>query len=172
MEKTTRDRLIDASLDLLARQGSGAVTARAVEAAAGATHGTVRHHFGDLAGLRTALVAALVDAEAAPAADAARRDPSPMIEGLVTHWTGQGAPIAVARYEVLLEATRDPAVRDAVVAARDRLVDQLAGLGVDRGQAATLVAMLDGIVLDALVRGTPADLTAWHQALLHARGRS
>lgn len=73
--------------------------------------------------------------------------------------------MAVARYEVLLDATRDPAVREAVTAARDRFVDRIAALGVEPGEAATLVAMLDGTILDALVRGTPADLTLWQQAL-------
>ncbi len=165
MEKSTRDRLIGAALELLAGQGSGAVTVRAVEVAAGAAHGSVRHHFGDLAGLRTAIVAALVDAELAPASGPIASDDPHLIDTLVRYWTGEGAPVTVARYEVLLDATRDPAVREAVTAARDRLVDRIAALGVEPGEAATLLAMLDGIVLDALVRGTPADLTLWHQGL-------
>lgn len=166
MEKPGRGRLITAALRLLAAQGSGAVTVRAVEQEAGMPHGSVRHHFGGLSDLRSALVRALLEAEAIPDPPEPHGAPSPAsLTALVDYWTGDGAPIAVARYEVMLMAIRDPAVRDAFVPARETFVDRVAALGVERSTARTLMAMLDGIVLDALVRGRPADLEPWLAAL-------
>lgn len=158
MEKRVPERLVDAAIGLLGSDGAGAVTVRAVEAAAGVPHGSVRHHFGSLAGLRLALVRGLLLAERADQPDAS-------LPGLVAWWTGAGAPIARARYEIMLMAMRDPALREVFVAARDDLVARLAATGVPATDAAALVAMLDGLVLDALLRGTTPDLAPWQRAV-------
>jgi predicted regulator of Ras-like GTPase activity (Roadblock/LC7/MglB family) len=50
-------------------------------------------------------------------------------------------------------AARDPTLRPALVRARERFVAQAAERVGDRA-AATVVAALDGLVLDALVRGS------------------
>lgn len=158
VEKTVPERLVEAAIGLLGSDGAGAVTVRAVEAAARTPHGSVRHHFGSLAGLRQALVRGLLLAERADSQDAS-------IPDLVAHWTGEGSPIAKARYEVMLMAMRDPALREVFVTARDDLVARLASTGVPPSEAPALVAMLDGIVLDALLRGTRPNLAPWQRAL-------
>lgn len=43
---SSKDRLLDAAIQIAGRKGLSAVTYRAVAARAGVTHGLVRHHFG------------------------------------------------------------------------------------------------------------------------------
>ncbi|CNG63884.1 Putative transcriptional regulator%2C TetR family [Mycobacterium tuberculosis] len=162
MEKTARDRLVTAALALLGREGAGAVTVRAVENQADLPHGSVRHHFGGLNGMRQALVRGLLKAEQAEASGRSVTD-------LVHHWTGEGSHTATARYEVMLMATRDPALRKIFLAARDRLAQRLTSEGIPEREAATLLAMLDGIVLDAILRRREPDLCLWQDALARAR---
>ena len=94
MEKTVPERLVEVAIGLLGTGGAGAVTVRAVEAAAGVPHGSVRHHFGSLAGLRLALVRGLLLAERADRDDTSLPD-------LVAFWTGEGAPITRLPWRVV-----------------------------------------------------------------------
>lgn len=136
---------MDAALRLLGESGSAGLTLRAVEAAAGVPHGSVRHHFGDRAGMVAALFDHLADREreaVAGLSDAAALE----------QWLGPGRILTLARYELFLMAARDPSLRPPLVGARDRFVAEAA----ERFQtpaAAALVAALDGLILDALVRG-------------------
>jgi AcrR family transcriptional regulator len=161
MEKPARDRLVAAALALLGGAGAGAVTVRAVESQAGLPHGSVRHHFGGLDGMHQALVRGLLEADQAEASGRS-------VTELVHRWTGEGSHTAIARYEVMLMATRDPALREIFLAARGGLVQRLTTQGVPEGEAATLLAMLDGIVLDAILRRREPDLRPWQDALARA----
>lgn len=165
MEKSAQEKLVTAALVLLGHEGAGAVTVRAVENQAGLPHGSVRHHFGGLNGMRQALVRGLLEAEQAEASGRSVTD-------LVHHWTGEGSHTATARYEMMLMATRDPALRKTFLAARDRLSQRLTTEGIPEREAATLLAMLDGIVLDAILRRREPDLRLWQDALARAGRRS
>jgi AcrR family transcriptional regulator len=157
MEKPAPERLIDAGLALLADDGAAGVTVRSVEGRAGVPHGSVRHHFGGLDGLRHALVDGLL------AREVSGDEP---VEVVLRRWLGPDAPIVRARYELMLMASRDEALRAKLLQGRQVFVDQLEAVGVAIADARTLVAMLDGLVLDALLRGSrEADLTLWRQAL-------
>ncbi len=84
-------------------------------------------------------------------------------------WLGPDAPIARARYELMLMASRDEELRTKVLQGRQVFVDQLEVIGITPTRAQSLVAMLDGLVLDALLRGAgEADLTLWQQVLAAA----
>ena len=145
MEKSSRTRLLDAALDLLGESGAAALTVRATESAAGLPHGSVRHHFGDRGGMVAALFEHLADREGAA-----------VVEGgtlaALEHWLGPGR-LTLARYELFLIAARDPSLRAPLVQARERFV-AVAAEQVGAEAAATIVAAIDGLVLDALVRGT------------------
>ncbi|HEY3408756.1 MAG TPA: hypothetical protein VGK53_11355 [Propionicimonas sp.] len=160
MEKPVPGRLIDAGLALLADEGAAGVTVRSVEGRAGVPHGSVRHHLGGLDGLRHALVDGLL----------AREVPGDEpVEEVLRRWLGPDAAIVRARYELMLMASRDERLRAKVLQGRQVFVDQLAVIGVASTQARSLVAMLDGLVLDALLRNAgEADLTLWQQALASA----
>lgn len=158
MEKSTKDRLLDAALEILGREGAKAMTVRAVEEASGVPHGSVRHHFGGQRGLLRALF------------DHLERVETPAEGGLpeaIARWLGPGRTVALARYELFLLAARDEELREPLVAARERFVAQAAAVvGVERARA--VVAAVDGIVLDALVRGErdPARVQAAIAALM------
>jgi AcrR family transcriptional regulator len=144
--ETARSRLLDAALEVLGQDGGGALTVRAVQDRAGLTHGSVRHHFKDRAGLLRGLFDHLATRESAAAVPGA--DPA----ATLAHWLGPGRTLTLARYELFLMAARDPALRAPLVAARERFVAHLSE-GRGREEATMLVAALDGLLLDALVRG-------------------
>ena len=90
---TSADRMLDATLDLLAEGGLGAVTVAAVARAARTSNGSLYHRFGDRAGLllaaqdralgaiETQTLAAFARADAEPATDAGD-------EAAVANWNG------------------------------------------------------------------------------------
>lgn len=135
---------MDRALEILGRSGSAALTVRATEDAARLPHGSVRHHFGD----RAAMVAALFDDLAEKEGPPFDGEPGAALE----HWLGPGRVLTMARYELFLMAARDPALRPSLVRARDRFVDAAAE-SVGAAAAPAVVAALDGLVLDALIRG-------------------
>ena len=144
MEKEdSRTRLLDAALELLGASGAAGVTLRAVEQAARLPHGSVRHHFGDRAGLIGALFDHLAAREGGPFAS---------VVDAIEQWLGPGRSLTRARYELFLLAARDPELRPALVRARGRYV-AAAAERVGPAAAAAVVAAVDGLILDALVRG-------------------
>lgn len=117
---------------------------RATEDGAGLPHGSLRHHFGDRAGMVAALFDHLVEREGVPV----EGDPTAALE----NWLGPGRILTLARYELFLMAARDPALRPSLIRARDRFV-AVAAERVGATVAPAVVAAVDGLLLDALVRG-------------------
>ena len=144
MEKDSRTRLLDAALEILGRSGAATLTVRAVEEAACLPHGSVRHHFGDRSKLVAALFDHLAERDAQVDGDAATA---------LEHWLGPGRTLTLARYELFLMAARDATLRPPLVQARERFV-AIAADQVGPHAAPTVVAALDGLLLDALVRGS------------------
>lgn len=139
-----RDRLVTAALTVLGTAGAVGFSARAAEAAADAPHGSVRNHFGGLDGLVQAMVGHLLAADLASGLDLATV-------------VAQGYPVdrvhTAARYELMLMALRNPTLTEKFLAARDRLVARAVELGVPAETAPVLLAALDGMTFDALLRG-------------------
>lgn len=144
MEKDSRSRLLDAALEILGGSGAASLTLRAVEEAARLPHGSVRHHFGD----RSGMVASLFDR----LADLDQKQAHGDVAGTLEHWLGAGRTLTLARYELFLMAARDPSLRGPLVEARDVFV-AIAAEQVGVAAAPAVVAALDGLLLDALVRG-------------------
>ncbi len=144
MESVSRTRLLDAALELLGRSGAAGLKVRAVEEAAELPHGSVRHHFGDRAGLVGGLFERLAERELGQVDGSAVT--------ALEHWLGPGRILTLARYELFLMAARDPTLRPPLIKARDRFVTA-AERSVGPSAAPTVVAALDGIILDRLVRG-------------------
>lgn len=163
MEKSTRARLLDAGLDLLGTAGARRCTARAAEDAAGVPHGSVRHHFRHHAGFLAALVEHLYALDSPTAGET--------FDDTVRRWLGSERTRTRARYELALLATHDPGFREPFVAGRERYVAGLAATGLPRDAAARAVAMIDGLVLDAMIRGHDhLDPEAAEHVLRAARG--
>jgi len=144
MEKESRKRLMDAALELLGRSGAGSLTVRATEDGAGLPHGSVRHHFGDRAGIVAALFDHLAEREGEQVGGATLT--------ALEHWLGPGRALTLARYELFLMAARDPTLRPPLIRARKRFITAAAER-VGATAAPALVAALDGLLLDELVRG-------------------
>jgi AcrR family transcriptional regulator len=160
-----RTRLADAAITTLAREGSRGLTHRAVDRTAGVPEGSTSYYFrtrldllraivGRMSDLDTASLPALVhaggEAFAAAFTDA--------VHDLLT----DGRDRQLARYELTLEATRRPDLRQALLAnaapIHGRLAEQLAVLGVpDPGdRARDLLALLEGLLFSQLTAGDGA----------------
>ena len=145
MEKATRERLLDAGVALLGTVGARDATARAVETRANVPHGTLRHHFGDQSRYLSALADHVLSIDVPLEGESAQET--------VRRWLTQQRTITRARYELAIIGLRNPAVGRAMVTARDTYLDQLVRTGMERSAAAALIAAVDGLVLDALMRG-------------------
>ena len=177
-----RSAILDGALAVLAALGMRGLTHRAVDAAAGLPPGSTSYYFRSRDALVAGCVRRLLDhdlADDVPAAEAAAGEgPDALVDAL----TAIGVRMAVterhrtlARYELSLAATRDPALRAELVrggdAIRRRGAALLARAGAADPAAAAdeLAAVLDGLVYTALVRGPaePDALAAWLRPVLH-----
>ncbi len=178
----TRQALIDATVALVASQGWGALTTRAVAERAGLAAGLVHYHFAGLDDLRLQALAQVLDTLAAPAeraahdlASATPGDASPFsLRALVSDYLAgldspEGADHTAFALEATLAARHDPQVAALVRGAIERGIDQAAAAlvaaghadsqPVARAQARLVVAVLDGLALQRFA--TPeADLGA------------
>ncbi|MFB9782501.1 TetR/AcrR family transcriptional regulator [Rhodococcus baikonurensis] len=144
MEKSTREALLDAGLDLLGRVGFRAWSMRGVEDEAGMPHGSARHYFANQRGLISEVVQHLLDG------DLPRPGETPTQQ--VARWLGPESSRTRARYELVVASFHDPDLAVELVRGRDRFVDILVERGMTSSDATELVAALDGLVLDALLR--------------------
>lgn len=144
VEKSTREALLDAGLDLLGRVGFRAWSMRGVEDEAGVPHGSARHYFANQRGLIVEVVRHLLDG------DLPRPGETPKQQ--VARWLGPESGRTRARYELIIASFHDPDLAVELVRGRDRFVDILVERGMTSSDATELVAALDGLVLDALLR--------------------
>lgn len=164
----TRERLLDAAAELIAELGWAAVTSRAVAERAGVNNGVVHYHFGSMDALRRAATLHATDplmreALAWFVAAPTTLDAYATLLSTVGELDASQAPTAVL-LEAMLHAPRDPEVRTLVAGMiapfRGALEDKLradADAGrvrgdIDvRGAAVALAALIDGLMLHAMV---------------------
>ena len=163
---TRRDDALDAALALLAEQGARGLTHRAVDRRGDLPAGTTSNHFRSRDALLAGVLDHLAQRELAVVAGldttaAARPSPASLageLAAMIGYLLGPGRTQTLARHALFLEAAWRPQLRDAVLAATARfwrlLEDRLAALGAPSpGSAArTLLACIDGILVDQLVR--------------------
>lgn len=165
----TRDRILAATIELIAEVGWSGVTTRGVAARAGVNVALLHYHFRSKdALLREALMAAMN--EVLVAVVEPLMTPGPVLDaldGVVDRLSAvdPSSPTGVMTGEALLRATRDPEIRvaisDELTEFRALLAGRLAGAtgeirpGLDpEGTAAVLAAALDGLLLHAFVDRT------------------
>ncbi|WP_370416949.1 TetR/AcrR family transcriptional regulator [Streptomyces fradiae] len=168
---TRRTLLADAALGVLADAGMRGLTHRAVDAAAGLPAGTTSAYFRTRSALLTALVRRLVELDQAELTAAAEHAPvlrtaDDLVHGLAAlvaaRTSGDGLRRSLARYACVLESVRDPELRDILVPrenpGRDAVRAFLTARGVADPEARTLtlLACVDGLVLDRVVAGPDA----------------
>jgi DNA-binding transcriptional regulator YbjK len=191
-----RALIADAAISTLARDGMRGLTHRAVDRAAGLPEGSASYYFRTRQALLQATVerlaeltstdmlsgAAVLDSTTTPAEpgpgpglDALAAVTAALIEG----WLTTGRERQLARYELSLEATRRPELRQTLVttgtAIRAVIADRFAAAGVrePHQRAADFAAFIDGLLFDQIAGAgsrelTTADLRAAIATLLAA----
>jgi AcrR family transcriptional regulator len=164
--ESTRAALFGAAAELIAEEGWGKVTTRAIAERAGVPHGAVGYHFrGREELLREAAIGALAEMLAIPVALASQaKSVTELLRGTLDWYTSGGLRhhTVALLMEALREADRDEAVREPLAAMLREYRLALAGLirrdqarGALRsdadpeGLAMAISAMLDGLVAHA-----------------------
>ena len=183
-----RAEIADAAITTLARQGMRGLTHRAVDRAAGLPEGSASYYFRTRQALLQATVERLAELDST---DILPTTSLPVMSGheldtfaaisaaIIEGWLTTGRERQLARYELALEATRRPELREALVASgaaiRAMVASQFAAAGIRQpGQrAADFVAFVDGLVFDQIAGAgarnlTSADLVAAIRTLLAA----
>ena len=150
-----RDAIADAAIHLVATRGLRGLTHRAVDAEAGLPPGSTSYYLRTRSALLTACVNRMLarDLSAMPAYDATT-SPLDLVVGLTVGLARDRPDDLVARYELSLEASRQPELRTAIDEGgrqlRAMLAQLLGALGVPDPSAAAwpAAAMLDGLLYD------------------------
>lgn len=169
-----RTLIADSAIDLVATAGLRGLTHRAVDGAAGLPAGSTSYYFRTREALIGACYARLAELDLGDFDDGAPPSPSPMdrdavaaaLAALLYRWLTSGRSRQLARFELSLEAARNPELATELHRAgrgsRDRAAGILAALGAARPaeSAELLVAWADGLLYDrlagALARTRPA----------------
>ncbi len=154
-----RTELTDAAITTLARGGMRNLTHRAVDRTAGLPEGSASYYFRTRQALLQAAVERLADLDAAEIPALPQHDLDAFARaaaGLVKDWLTSGRERQLARFELALEATRRPELREALVASGARIRAMVAGQFAAAGvteparRASDLAAFLDGLLFDQI----------------------
>ncbi|GAB2956552.1 TetR/AcrR family transcriptional regulator [Streptomyces heilongjiangensis] len=156
-----RQRIIDAAIRVVGEKGIAGLSHRSVAAEADVPLGSTTYHFKTLDDL---MVAALRQANAGYArtvlARGALQDPeadlAAELAALGGEWLAGDRSGLEVEYELYLAALRRPALRPVAAEWAEGFADCLA-LRTDPATARALVALIDGICLQALLTGAPYD---------------
>jgi len=175
-----RALIADAAISTLARDGMRGLTHRAVDRTAGLPEGSASYYFRTRRALLQATVerlaeltstdmlasAALVDGASAPPPGQELSAFGALAAALVESWLTAGRERQLARYELSLEATRRPELRQTLVttgaAIRAVIAGRFAAAGVPEPdqRAADFAAFIDGLLFDQIAGAGNRELTA------------
>jgi DNA-binding transcriptional regulator YbjK len=150
-----RDAIADAAIHLVATRGLRGLTHRAVDTEAGLPPGSTSYYLRTRSALLTACVNRMLarDLSASPAFEAGTA-PVDLLIAMTVNLARDRPDDLIARYELSLEASRQPELRAAIDEGgrqlRAVLAQLLGGLGVPNPSAAAwpVAAMLDGLLYD------------------------
>ncbi|HHX85101.1 MAG TPA: TetR/AcrR family transcriptional regulator [Actinomycetales bacterium] len=133
--RLTRERLLAASIDLLATQGWAATTVGAVAAAAGVSRGAAQHHFPTREDLITAALEHMIEQRLGQVRAGGVDLPEPGPERtlavarlIVEHYTSD---LFKAALHVWTAAASDPALRDRVLPLEARMSREVLAISAD-----------------------------------------
>ena len=167
-----RALIADAAISTLARDGMRGLTHRAVDRAAGLPEGSASYYFRTVERLAELTSTDMLSSAAMP--DSTTVPPLPghdldtlagVTAGLVESWLTTGRERQLARYELSLEATRRPELRQTLVttgaAIRAVIAGRFAAAGVPEPaqRAADFAAFIDGLLFDQIAGAGNRKLT-------------
>jgi DNA-binding transcriptional regulator YbjK len=168
-----RDAIADAAIHLVATRGLRGLTHRAVDAEAGLPPGSTSYYLRTRSALLTACVNRMLarDISAAPPITA-RAEPLELLIEMVVGLARDRPDDLIARYELSLEASRQPELRAAIDQGgrqlRAILAQALEGLGIPNAEEAAwpAAAMMDGLMYDRVAgAGTSLSPEAFETAV-------
>jgi DNA-binding transcriptional regulator YbjK len=147
--------LVEAALQVVARDGAAAVTHATVAAAAGLGRSAVSHHFASIDELLAAALRSGTEqlAAAVPRPDDGGGDLAWFAAALVDYFAADPGRVA-AGYELYLLAARQPGLRPAVARWTDLLAELAGRHTTDPDAARAWVTAVDGYFLQHLAHGT------------------
>ncbi|MFE7121733.1 TetR/AcrR family transcriptional regulator [Streptomyces sp. NPDC057654] len=159
-----RQRIVDAAIRVVSERGIDGLSHRSVAAAADVPLGSTTYHFASLDEL---LIAALHQVNSGPTTSVASWEGyldqgQPLVDGLVrllencTATSGDRSRIRL-EYDLYLAALRRERLQPVAAAWLDEMVAMLARYTKDDATARTLVALIDGLLLQLLLTGRPFD---------------
>lgn len=164
-----RDRLLQATIELLASGGPRVVTHRAVSLQADLPPSSAGYYFETVDDLiEQALIAFAAERmgfldEVLDEATQGAADVREIADGVARALVGHGARTSIAEFEIYLESARNPALRTAVAASMREFEDgaarRLALLGLEEPTAAAraFVAVINGFALNRLAMPEAAE---------------
>jgi DNA-binding transcriptional regulator YbjK len=168
-----QDAIADAAIHLVATRGLRGLTHRAVDTEAGLPPGSTSYYLRTRNALLTACVQRMLTRDLT--ATTPSQSAGSLEEFLVAMVVGlahERADDLAARYELSLEARRQPELQDAIIQGgrqlRDGLAGMLAALGIpDAAEVAwPVAAMMDGLLYDRLAgAGTTLSAEAYEHAV-------
>lgn len=156
-----RQRIIDAAIRVVGRDGIAGLSHRTVAAEADVPLGSTTYHFASLDELLVAALRQANEGFAAAVRDSgvladADRDPAGELARLMGEWLGRERSGVELEYELYLAALRRPALRPVAAEWTDGVTEVLARRS-DPVTARALVALMDGICLQVLLTDAPYD---------------
>ena len=149
-----RVELIEATLEVIEREGVGGVSHRAVAKLAGVSPSAAIHHFSTLDDL---LVAAVISANEESITEVSAVEDVAGLADLLAEQIVEHRTRFVALYELYLLAARRPALRPEAHRWIDSVEEAARRLGADATGARALTAALDGFGIQALVTEAEPD---------------
>jgi AcrR family transcriptional regulator len=174
-EERTRDRLIQATIEVIAERGWGGVSTRVVAERAGINPGVVHYHFDSIDDLRRrAVLHALADLFDAALATSRDLTPRQIVEATVRATTELGPNRTLLLFEAMPPTARDPLMQrdlaDLLRRFRGALAERIRTchprpLAEPEVLAAVIAATLDGLLLH-LIADPELDVGAHLEPLL------
>jgi len=168
-----RTHILDATLDVIAEHGVAGTTHRHIAARAGVPLGSITYHFASLTDLQTQAFARHVEQRNAVFADlfAGVETPEQFLEVLVDLAHGGPPPhrSAVLGFELHLAALRNPGLRALTQAWTQDSRTVLARF-TSADSAARLDALLEGMIMHALLRTVPESRETTRDAIARTLG--
>lgn len=160
-----RTVIADSAISTIAREGMRGFTHRAVDRTAGLPEGSTSYYFRTREALMFAALARMAELDTEDIGELPHLFGTVDVEALadlmtavVLRWLTDGRDRALARYELTLESTRRPELREQLLRYgsmfRQMSVMSLAAAGASEPErrGRTLVAYIDGLVLHQLTR--------------------